>query len=696
MRHRSTLLPTRAAAWLVGFALLLTGLQAAAQQDPPGRVGRLNFHQGAVSFSPAGEDNWYEVVPNRPLTTGDRLWTDRNARAELYVGSTAVRLDEQTSVTLTEVDDDTARITASQGNVQVRVRDDLAGQRFEVDTGNLAVVIGSPGDYRIESDPNQGTTRVAVAAGNVTLYGEGGETMPLGANQQITTSGRNLAAANGSPVRPAGEFDRWVAERDRAEDQSISARYVSRDVVGYQQLDAYGDWQSDPNYGNVWYPRDVDAEWAPYQNGQWVDVAPWGWTWIDAAPWGFAPAHYGRWARIGPRWGWVPGRQHARPVYSPAVVGFVGGGRNPNLIPGRHGVGWFPLAPGETWRPGYHASQRYIDEANRAAAVQRRAARGGYANALTPGAVTVVPTDVFGRGMISRRDVVRVPPERIGSVPVDMGAPIPLRGDHSRGAFGRPAAMLPPAALQARQFQQVQQMQQAQQQMQQAQRQQIEGQQRAAAQAVQAQQAQQFQQVQRQQQEVQQRAAAQVQQAQQLQQAQRQQQEAQQRAAAQAMQAQQAQQLQQAQRQQQEVQQRAAAQAMQAQQAQQLQQQAQRQQMEIQQRAAQAQAQQAQQMQQQQLQALRQQQEMQQRAAQAQAQQMQQLQQQQAARAQQQMQAQQQMLQAQQMQQQAMRQAQEVQQRMMQAQQQRAADARMPQRGGVPGQRDPNQQPDRP
>ena len=282
MRRRSTLLPGRAAAWLMGLALLLTGFQAAAQQDPPGRVGRLDFHQGAVSFSPAGDDSWYEVVPNRPLTTGDRLWTDRNARAELHVGSSAVRLDEQTSVTLSEIDDETARITAEQGSLQVRVRDDLAGQRFEVDTGNLAVVIDAPGDYRIETDPAAGTTRVAVAAGNVTLYGEGGESMPLGAHQQITTSGRNLAAANGAPVRASGEFDRWVAERDRIEDQSISARYVSRDVVGYQQLDAYGDWQNDPDYGNVWYP----AAWMP--NGRPTATAN-GSTWRPGAGPGSTP-----------------------------------------------------------------------------------------------------------------------------------------------------------------------------------------------------------------------------------------------------------------------------------------------------------------------------------------------------------------------------------------------------------------------
>lgn len=670
----------RAAGWLLGLALLFAGLQAFAQQDPPGRVARLNFHQGTVSFSPAGEDSWYEVSPNRPITTGDRLWTDRNARAELYVGSSALRLDDQTAISVAELDDDTARVTAMQGSLQLRVRDDPAGERIEIDTGNLAVVVEAPGDYRIEADAAAGTTRVAVATGRVTLYGENGESVPLGARQQLTLSGRNLSTVSGAPVRAGDDFDRWVAERDRIEDQSISARYVSREVVGYQQLDNYGDWQNVPEYGNVWYPRNVDADWAPYRDGQWVDVAPWGWTWVDAAPWGFAPSHYGRWARIGPRWGWVPGRPNARPVYAPALVGFVGGA-NFSIGGGRHGVGWFPLAPGEPWRPGYRASQRYIDQANRAAAHNRRLANE-FAHRNTPGAVTLVPVDVFGRGQISRRDFVRMPQDRTASIPVGNALPIPLRGDH-RG-FGRPAAVPPLAAMQAQQFQfqQREALRQQQQQMQAGQaaafdqRRQLQQQDAARQQQFQQRgaQAAQSQQLQLQQ-------AQQAQQAQQLQQreAMRQQQEVQQRAA-QAQQMQQAQQIQQAQQvqqreaaRQQPAQQRAAqAQAQQMQQAQQLQQQ----------RAAQAQAQAQQQMQlQQQQQVLRQQQETQQRAAQAQAQQA--------------LHAQQQMQQAQQ--QNAMRQMQEGQQRALQQaqqyQQQRGAQAQAQRGQGREQQQAP---PDRP
>ncbi len=76
--------------------------------------------------------------------------------------------------------------------------------------------------------------------------------------------------------------------RDRRFDDSRSSHYVSRDVVGADDLDDYGDWQPNPEYGNVWYPR-VEAGWAPYHTGHWAWIDPWGWTWVDDSPWGYAP-----------------------------------------------------------------------------------------------------------------------------------------------------------------------------------------------------------------------------------------------------------------------------------------------------------------------------------------------------------------------------------------------------------------------
>jgi hypothetical protein len=592
--------------WLLGLALLCLGAAATAQQDPPGRVARLTLQQGSVSFAPAGDERWYDAQPNRPLTTGDRLWTDRAARAEVHIGSAALRMDGQSHVEFSELDDDTVRLTANQGELQLRVRDDLAGQRFEIDTGNLAVVIDAPGEYRISANPDADSTWIAVASGRATLYGENGESQRLDARQQLTVSGRSLQTGGGAPP-PNASFDAWVAERNRLEDQSVSARYVSREVVGYQQLDAYGDWQNDPGHGAVWFPRSVDADWAPYRDGQWVNIAPWGLTWVDAAPWGFAPFHYGRWTRVGPRWGWVPGRSTARPVYSPALVGFVDG---------RSDVGWFPLAPGEAWRPGYRASPNYLDRVNRMAASRDRQAElrsGLYANQQMPGAVSVLPAERFGRGAFGRRDLVRQPDDRFMRGPVVPMPGVPLTNFGT--GFGRPAAVAPPSqpmqreqqerrfeqARRARQMQQAQQLQVQQQQPfpQQQQRQQMEWQRDQGRQQQDWQQRQQLQQQQQQQQQ------QQVQVQRQQQQQARQQQEMQQRA----LQAQQ----QQAQAQQQVLQQQQRA----AQQQALAQQQMQRQQQQAQQRAVQAQ-QQLQAQQQAQQNAMRQAQEAQVRAMQQQ------------------------------------------------------------------------------
>ena len=442
-------------------AIFATVLPAAAQQpsqDPPARIARLNAQDGTVSFSPAGDDSWYDVVPNRPITGGDRLWTDRDSRAEVFIGSTAVRTDARSSLEFTQIDDSTVQLTLMQGSLDLHIREDLDGQRFEVDTGNLALVILAPGDYRIDADPAAGTTRVAVAAGSATVYGENGAPLPLGPRQQITVSGRDLGTAATRVPQTAAAFDRWVGERNLIDERSASARFVSRDVVGYQQLDAYGDWRSDVTYGSVWYPRNVASDWAPYQQGQWIDVAPWGWTWVDAAPWGFTPSHYGRWARVGPRWGWVPGRIDARPVFAPALVGFVGGPGPGTGTGGRNGVGWFPLAPGERWQPGFRASQRYVDRANRNIVyvngpLQRNDV---YVNQRIGPAVTMVPAERFGRGPIDRRDFMRPRDDSLSRAPVAFAPPLTLAAGAAVGgvALGalrtRPAAAVPPPMLQPR------------------------------------------------------------------------------------------------------------------------------------------------------------------------------------------------------------------------------------------------------
>jgi FecR-like protein len=171
---------------LYRFALLFAGalfaLGAVAQPapddndqaDPPSRVARLAFIRGTVSFVPAGENDWVEAQLNRPLITGDKLWTDHDSRAELEIGSSALRLDAETSFDFLNLDDQTAQIELTQGSLNLRVRRLYDNQVYEVDTPTLAFVINRVGEYRLTVLPNGRSTVVAVLQGGGDAYGEDG------------------------------------------------------------------------------------------------------------------------------------------------------------------------------------------------------------------------------------------------------------------------------------------------------------------------------------------------------------------------------------------------------------------------------------------------------------------------------------------------------------------------------------------
>jgi hypothetical protein len=443
---------------------------AAQNTDPPGRVARLNYTAGAVTTEPAGATDWSYAQINRPLTTGDQLWNDQNARSELHIGSTAVRLGPSTSLDLLNLDDNSAQLKVAQGTLSARVRELAPGSSYEIDTPNLALSLDGPGDYRVDVAPDGSSTTVTVRSGGATVYGDSGQ-VPVAAGQQIRFGGTNLqqAADNGAPGLDG--FDQWAASRDAAEDRSVSARYVSRDIPGYQDLDANGTWQSTPQYGEVWVPRGTPAGWAPYHDGHWVWQAPWGWTWVDDAPWGFAPYHYGRWAQVDDTWAWVPGPVAVSepPVYAPALVAFVGGGGGGvnwgvDLAIGgavAAGVAWFPLGPGEPWHPHWgnhdHWSPGYYNRVNRTTIVNNynrnvnvTNIHNTYINYRAPGGVTAVPATAFVHGQPVGRFAQKVDPRQWRNAQINPGGPgiAPVRESFGPGL--RNANYRPPAAVMTR------------------------------------------------------------------------------------------------------------------------------------------------------------------------------------------------------------------------------------------------------
>ena len=392
----------KARAWIGGRALihalalvlLLCGVcaPAGATEDPPARVGRVSLVTGSTDAIVTAGADWEAVTLNTPVSAGTALRTSLQSRAEVRVGSASLQLNANTQLRIQALDDEALVLVLERGNVALSLRALAAGERVEVHAGEATFLVTAPGSYHFGHaiGANRCEVRVFAGAGN---FAAASPPLALTTGQQVQIDTRTLAVLAQGEAIPT-RFDEWAAQRARRAERPELERYVSAEMTGAEELDGHGRWRVEPRVGAVWYPNAVDAEWAPYRAGRWLWVAPWGWSWVDQAPWGFAPFHYGRWLFVGGRWGWVPGSFVARPVYAPALVGFYGGAPA-SAAPW---VGWFPLAPGEPYRPGFAASGRYLQNLNAAAPAAPSTAPNSYRYAQTSFAATAMARDAFGSG----------------------------------------------------------------------------------------------------------------------------------------------------------------------------------------------------------------------------------------------------------------------------------------------------------
>jgi hypothetical protein len=461
------------------FALFMAAPKRAAADgdDPPSRVARLSFTEGQVSLSPAGTDDWVAVELNRPITTSDKLWSDQNSKAELHVGSASIRLGDTTGFSFLNLTDQMMQVQLTEGTINVRVRRLAQEEAIEIDTPNLAFSILRPGKYRINVNEAGDTTVINVRDGDGEVTGEG-SSYAVHPGQQGIFTGTDTLNADIEPLPDADAFDSWCDERDLREDHSVARRYVSDDVIGYEDLDDYGGWRPVQDYGTVWFPHAAVVGWAPYRFGHWVWISPWGWTWVDDAPWGFAPFHYGRWVYVGGAWGWVPcpppvvAVAYVRPVYAPALVAWVGG---PHFVAGFAAggfaagvnVGWFPLGPREVFVPSYPVSRVYVNNVNisnttvnqtvinnyyNTTIVNKNVAVNNvkYVNQGVTGAVTVTSPHAFTSAQPVGRNMVAVNQSEVATAPAAVRAPAVVPPKQAVLGAGAAATVHPPATIQNR------------------------------------------------------------------------------------------------------------------------------------------------------------------------------------------------------------------------------------------------------
>ncbi len=410
----------RCLAVTTALSLVLPALPAAAQVEavPPARVGEIlgvsggvSFNgagSGGVSFNGAGSGGWAAAQPNYPVSAGDSLYTQPGAQAAIAVDASTMTLAENTELQVTGLTDDNLGATEAEGEVFLAINGLRPGTSYKIATPRGTVTIGQDGAYDIQAGDQTAPTVVSVFAGAAIVAGQGA-VLQLAAGQAAYLAGGDQTTASLGQAQPDG-FAQGLLAQSAAPPPPYAPPAVS-EMTGAYQLTQYGDWQQDSDYGAVWYPN-VGPDWAPYREGHWANIEPWGWTWVDSAPWGFAPFHYGRWIDNRGRWGWIPADRgaygvEARPVYAPAIVSFFGLGLAAGLTAAAlasHSIGWVPLGPGEAFRPYYRASPEYDRRIN---AFNVRDVNGidfRKAPAFDPAhfadrrAATTIPAEAMGRG----------------------------------------------------------------------------------------------------------------------------------------------------------------------------------------------------------------------------------------------------------------------------------------------------------
>ena len=411
-----------------------------ANTDPPALAGRVAALTGSVSFHAGGETQWSAATPNYPVTNGDAYWTEPQAQATLEVADDRLVLAPSTELDVSQLDQAQFTTTAAQGAVFLQLNTLPQGQNVTINTPRGAVQITQPGRYEIVAGDTNDATAVTVVDGAAHVAGTN-LSLDVGPQQTASIGGTDTLQGSVGPI----QTDDFLQGLLRAPARRAYAAGVPPQVqymTGAADLQTYGAFTQTAQYGAVWYPQSVPANWAPYRDGRWAYVNPWGWTWVDNARWGFAPFHYGRWVQVQNRWGWIPGGGEVSvsvgapyPVYSPALVTFlnVGGaafaGAGVGFAAGAYAPAWIPLGPREPYYPWYHCQPGYFARLNTPYGVPRTIIDRGptYNTFIRNTTVNNVTRNVF----INERGATAVPAAAFAS-----GRPI--------GAIYRP---VPQAAL---------------------------------------------------------------------------------------------------------------------------------------------------------------------------------------------------------------------------------------------------------
>ncbi len=276
------------------------------QYDAPAYVA---YVEGSATLEREGRTETSAL--NVPLLSGDRLRTGDGRIEVLFEDSSALHLDQRTTIDVQS--DDLLRLT--EGRIRLNLRGASRQVDYRIDSPVGSVRITQSGEYRISLLRGERETQLelAVLRGSAEIFTDYGST-PVRAGERAFAS-EGLAPSYAYAFNSANwdDFDRWSETRRDAR-LGVSSEYLPTSMQSYAPvLDQYGDWRYSQPYGYVWYPR-VSVGWRPYYYGRWASYPRYGWTWIGTDYFAYPTHHYGRWGFSAGSWFWIPG-YHWAPAY---------------------------------------------------------------------------------------------------------------------------------------------------------------------------------------------------------------------------------------------------------------------------------------------------------------------------------------------------------------------------------------------
>ncbi|HEY2389686.1 MAG TPA: FecR family protein [Candidatus Angelobacter sp.] len=351
IRRSGLLLPILTLVFTMSTASRAQDASAAAGSQA--RIVRVSYVEGEVVLD---SGHGYEsVTMNVPITEHNWLQTRSNGWAEIqFEDGSIIRLAPETVIAFDELDRASAGGTSTvvdldQGEAEFKILKH-EGSDFKIAVKNKTITLGHSGFFRVTST-NDDPLEVAVLKGDLSVHDpESGDDIAVNKNETFVLNPADVAEYALNKGTEADELDEWSRQRDDSLRAYSAANHYTQSPYQYgaSDLNYYGQYTDDPEYGSVWQPNGVGTDWDPFSNGYYADsgIGP---TWVSSYPWGWMPYRYGRWVFINARgWFWQPGgwnRLNNGPRFTNAPPGF-----HPPTPPADLRVAG--RAPGQVIRPG--------------------------------------------------------------------------------------------------------------------------------------------------------------------------------------------------------------------------------------------------------------------------------------------------------------------------------------------------------